>query len=707
MKFFLFSVLLSSSVSISSAKDYYVSATGNDHHTGTQQQPFATITKARDMVREWKRTHLGENITVWLGGGEYLLSETLVFGSEDGAKPGQTILYAALPGEMPVLSGGRRITDWQVANGAWSVILPDVAAGHWDFAQLFVDGQRRSRPRLPREGYSYIAGSAPASPTHPPQLNDRFRFASGDLSSSWCNLSDVEVLVFHEWSTSRLRLANIDEAAGLATVVGGTSNPLIRGSRFLIENVKEAQLPGEWYLNRKTGELTYFPLPGETPERTVVMAPYLNRLLEIKGDVSANTWVENLGFRGLSFVHGNWTTPPTGNCIAQAESSMPAALLAEGVRNCSFTQCSFTLMGGYALELGNGCQHNLIEGCEFTDIGGGGIKIGQTRTQDEHILASYNTVRNCLLAHLGRMHPGAVGIWVGFGHHIVVEHNEIYDLYYSGISMGWSWGYAATPNHDNVINYNRVHDAPQLVLTDGAGIYTLGLQPNSKMRGNVLYNLQGLPWAVGIYLDEGSSGWTCEDNLVYHVTTHDFNVNYGRDNIARNNIFGPILDPGAPLLRCGRIENFRSMTVENNLIYFTVGDLVDEVWPTWPVRSCLLRNNLYWNAAGLPVKFRDKSWEQWQSSGQDEGSIIADPRFVNAASGDFRLQPGSPASRIGFKPFDFTRAGRTTSDSHKPGKLFPRAFPVTLWNPPYTLALPNPIATDDAPPPATRAPEGT
>lgn len=688
MRFVPLTFLLSLSIVASNARDFYVSTAGNDNNPGTQQQPWATIEQARDRVREWNEANDVEDITVWLAGGDYALTATVVFGVEDGAKPDQTITYAALPGAQPVLSGGQRITGWNVTDGRWTVTLPDVVSGDWDFAQLFVDGQRRARPRLPREGYAYMTGKAPSSPHHKGGLHDRFCFAGEDLKSSWTNLTDVEVLAFHEWSTSRLRLEDVNDEGGLAGVTGGSPHPLIRGTRYLVENVKEAQLPGEWYLDRKTGELTYLPLPGEAVEHTTVIAPRLGRLLEIKGDVSGKKWLQNLHFRGLTFAHSNWTTAPTGSCIAQAESTLPAALLAEGARNCAFKECVFTQMGGYGLELGDGCQRDTIESCEFTDLGGGGVKIGPTRTNDEDVLTSHNTVRDCLLAHMGRIHPGAVGVWVGFGHHITVEHNEIYDLYYSGISMGWTWGYGDTPNHDNAINFNRVHDAPQMVLTDGAGIYTLGRQPGSVMRGNVLYNLEGLPWAVGMYLDEGSSGWTCEDNLVYQVTTHDFNVNYGRDNIARNNIFGPILDPGAPLMRCGRIEDFRSMTIENNLIYFTVGDLVDEVWPTWPVKSCLLRNNLYWNAAGLPVKFRDKSWEQWQSSGQDEGSIIADPLFVDAANGDFRLKPNSPAMLIGFKPFDSSLAGRL-SPPREPAKLFPRLYPKNLWNPPYTLALPD------------------
>ncbi|MEI6177473.1 MAG: right-handed parallel beta-helix repeat-containing protein, partial [Verrucomicrobiota bacterium] len=191
------------------------------------------------------------------------------------------------------------------------------------------------------------------------------------LKATWTNLTDVEVLVFHEWATSRLRLSDVNEAECIATVAGGTHRGLNRGGRFLVENVKEALIPGEWYLDRKKGELTYLPLPGERLDKSVIIAPRHDRVLEIKGDVPGKKWVEGLCFSGLTFAHGNWTTPPNGNCIPQAESSMPAAVYAEGARNCTFTGCTFTLMGGYCLELGDGCQHDLVESCECTDIGGG------------------------------------------------------------------------------------------------------------------------------------------------------------------------------------------------------------------------------------------------------------------------------------------------------------------------------------------------
>ena len=668
------------------AAEYYVAPAGSDGNAGTKAQPFPTLERARDAVRALKKAGPlpAGGVTVWVRGGFYALPGTLTFTPEDSGTAGAPVVYRAFAGERPVLSGGRRITGWKVAAGRWEAALPDAAAGTWNFAQLYVNGGRRRRPRLPRQGYYYIAAASPPSPGARPNNFDRFRFGDDDMRASWSNLQDVEAHVFHTWSTSRLRVAGVDEQSHVATLTGPTFRRLARGSRYLVENVKEALgRPGEWYLDRKAGVLTYLPLPGEKPGTAVVVAPRVERLVEMKGDVAGRQWVEHVRFEGLTFAHANWVTPEKGWCVSQAEFQMPAGLFAEGARDCAFEGCTFTQMSAYALELGNGCKRNRVEGCEIADIGGGGVKIGPGRSNDDEALASHNVVRDCLIAHCGRMHPAAVGIWLGYGHHNTLEHNHIYDLYYSGISAGWSWGYGATPNTDNLIANNHIHDAPQNVLTDQGGIYTLGISPGTVLRGNVLHDMEGIPWAVGIYLDEGSSNILVEENLVYRVTTHAFNVNYGRENVARNNIFGPILDEKAPLYRCGRMEDHLSMTLRNNIIYWGVGDLVDQHWPT---KNCVLDNNLYWNTAG-PVTVKGKTFAEWQATGQDVHSLVADPLFVAPAKGDFRLKPGSPAGRIGFKEFGWSKAGRLTR-SGEPTRLHPRAFPEDTRTPPEIPALP-------------------
>lgn len=667
----------------------YVGPNGNDAWSGALAAPNATGTDgplatpagARDALRGLRRAgKRAEGATVFLREGLYCLPETFTLEPQDSGEPGAPVIYAAFEGEQPTISGGTVVTGWQVQDGRWTVTLPDAAEGR-RFSHLFVNGERRFRPRLPEEGFYFVSGSAPTSGNNGDKP-DRFRFRRGDIDPNWANLTDVEVHAFHIWSTARLPIASVEAGPRVVNLAGATwhaglfplNPPAPYGGRYILENVKEAlDKPGEFYLDQPTGTLTYIPLPGETPENTQVIAPRLDRVLELKGYVAALGWVHDVAFRGLTFAHGNWTVPATGWSQPQADVGMQAAVRLEGARDCSLDACRVTRCDGYGLELAAGCKRDTIDGCEFTDLGGGGVKIGPGGGAEE-ALASDDAVRDCLIAHVGRMHPAAVGIWIGYGHHITVEHCTIHDLYYSGISCGWSWGYDPTPNHHNVLADNLIYDTPQQVLGDMGGIYTLGLQPDSAMRGNVIHDQDGRPWGVGIYLDEGSSGWTVENNLVYNSSTHVYHTNYGRGNVARNNVFA---FGGATTLGRNRREDHGQDVFEHNIVAWREGTLMG-AWDG----SGKFDYNLYWPAAGQDFDFIGMSLEQWRATGQDVHSVIADPRFTDADNGDFTLRAGSPARQIGFVPFDVTGAGRRrqiTADD----KPFPRVFaPMPLEIPP-------------------------
>jgi parallel beta-helix repeat protein len=701
-RFFTIAALLATALSASAAPqaDFFIAPSGNDAWSGKLSAPkadrtdgpFATVQHAQRAVRALKQAQPDRKtpITVMLRGGMYPLADTLVFTPEDSGAAGAPVVYAAWPGETPVISGGVRLTGWKrTPEGFWQTQIPEVQQGKWWFIQLFVNGERRYRPRVPKEGYSYIVADASPSPEAQGKGRDRFRYREGDVRADWANLKDIELLTFHTWTMDRTQLASVDGAAHVAQRSAPTLGmdgffALGKGTRFICENVKEALgSPGEWYLDRPTGVLTYVPKPGEDMRAVEVIAPRLDCLMRMTGEGALGLCVENITFRGLTFADGNWEMTPTGNRWGQAEVGVPGAIIATGAHGCVFQGCKVSHIGTYGIELGAGCKNCRIEDCELTDLGAGGVKIGEQGLQaDENALTSNNTVSNCLIAHGGRLHPAGHGVWVGHSPYNRIANNEIADFYYSGISVGWSWGYGPSGAHHNVIENNEVHDIGQRVLSDMGGIYTLGVSPGTVIRGNRFHDVDAHDYGGwGIYLDEGSSDILIENNTVFRTRSPGFRQHYGQDNIGRNNIIA--LGKEAQLGRL-RMEQHLSYTFEHNIVYWTEGPLLGE---NWSDNQYKLDDNLYWNA-GKQITFLGMSFADWQKRGQDAHSLIADPLFVDPAKGDFTLKPGSPAEQIGFVPIDTSKIGRMSATG-KPLPLtpvaLPRAFPFPLPPPPVPI----------------------
>lgn len=671
---------------ISAGADFYVAKNGNDAWSGklpapNRQRtdgPFATVSRAQQAVRELRRQgRLSRPVVVMIRGGVYYLDEPLVFTPEDSGTSQSPTVYTAYPREKPVFSGGVTLTGWQVnAQGWWQVKLPQVARGEWNFIQLWVDGKRRYRPRLPKNGYFTIAEAIPPPEGKPGW--DRFRFNEGDLRSDWTNLQDVEVLGGQIWSCPRLRIAQVDTATRVVMFTGTTSHrewwsALNQGNRYLVENVREAlQQPGEWYLDRKDGTLTYIPMPGESPTKSVVIAPKTEQLLLMRGDVERKRWVEHLHFRGLTFAHTNWATPPQGYSCWQAEVLIGATISAEGVRDCLFEGCRVTNIGNYAFEFGRACKRNRIERCEMTDLGAGGVKIGEMGIrQDEEQIASHNIVRDCLIAHGGRVHAGAVGVWIGQSPYNRIEHNEVCDLYWVGISVGWTWGYTEALAHHTTVAYNHIHHLGQGVLSDLGGIYTLGYHEGTVLHHNLIHDVHSRTYGGwGIYFDEGTTNILAENNVVYRTKTGGFHQHYGKENRVVNNIFA--------FAREGQIQRTRpephlSFTFERNIVYWREGLLLHGNWGDAQYK---LDNNVYWREGGGEIRFVNWTIDEWRARGQDTNSLIADPLFVSPAKNDFRLKLGSPAAKVGFKPIDISKAGRLTNKRKGGTPLAPPAFPI-------------------------------
>ena len=641
--------------------------------------PVPSLAAARDAIRAMKAAGpLTEPVRVVIADGTYPLAEPLVFTGQDSGTPTCPITYEAAPGAKPVFTGGRPISGFHPGEGElWVAQVPEVASGAWYFEQLWVNGRRAVRARTPNvvrcgetcvPRYHYIAGPVGYGPdplTGQPADLQRRAFVADPadvaplLSLSPQQLADVNVVVYYAWESARLRPAAVDAdtARVINTGPGTWKFQWLGRERYHLENYRDAlDEPGEWFLDRD-GTLYYWPLPDEDMTRAEVVAPVLGAFVTFAGDPSAGLVVEHLTLRGLAFRYAGYTLPSEGHSDPQAAVSIPAVIMADGARDVTIEGCEISHVGTYGVWFRRGCVDCRVRQTELHDLGAGGVKIGEAALRpDEPDRTHHIVCDNNLIHGGGRLFTGAVGVWIGQSSDNEVTHNDISDLFYTGVSVGWSWGYHDTLCHRNRTEFNHLHHLGWGVMSDMGGVYTLGLQDGASVSHNVIhdvwsYNKYGYG-GLGLYNDEGSTHLTLENNLVYDVMDMTYHQHYGRENLIRNNI---LVNGRNYQLSVHREEPHLSCTFERNIVYFTTGQLFWQ--PSLGSRQLSFDHNLYWNAAGAPLNFMGLSLADWQAQGLDPHSLIADPQFVDPAHHDFRLQPTSPALQLGFKPFDYGQAG--------------------------------------------------
>lgn len=338
MKFYftilLFLTLVFGTISAEdSTIELYVSTLGNDSWSGTLANPnsektdgpFATLERAQLEVRNIKNgSEQSEKIVVYIRGGDYYLSNTLLFNYHDSGSKDFPITYKGMPNEKPVISGGKLISNWKKENGnIWTI---QIESG-LNFRQLFINGDRRYRARIPNKGLYVIEenpDSDPKAKYNTPA--NKFKYAEGDLDPQWKNLDDIEIVVLHLWVDAHLKVKSMDGSSSIVEFQNNSRRKLEdegKPSRYYIDNVFEGMdEPGEWYYNKGTGKLYYLAEADEDLNSASVVIPQLKQIIRIEGNPEENETVHDIQFSGLSFQHTSWQLKQNDAGDLQAASSV-------------------------------------------------------------------------------------------------------------------------------------------------------------------------------------------------------------------------------------------------------------------------------------------------------------------------------------------------------------------------------------------------
>lgn len=649
---------------------FYVSPSGRDTSNGTFRAPFRTLGKAVQSARVHKSG--GKTARIVLRQGIYYPESTVALDARDS---GLTI--EGMKRENVVVSGGRVVTGWKPYKG--KIVQADISGlklPSYEFRELYYNDMRQPLARVPNfdSRHPRTGGFAYNVDVVEKGGKSKLRYRPENMDpSKWTHIERALVDVFPgpNYGNDIRPLKSIDTSARVLEMGTEATYELGVGDRYFVKNVfEELDAPGEWYCDPAKRVLYFWP-PDDKLAKSKVIVPALDSILDIKGDAKTGNLAERIRISGLDMRD-----------IKGIAVTMIAA------RECSVTRCAFRNVTT-AVSLGDEAHNCRVAGCDITQTGGAAIVL--TGTPGQHQRVSHNVIDNNYIYDYGWVDRGVAGILLSSVSYCEITHNHIHD--------GPRWAIFSNAGNNNTFAFNHLHnvnletaDTGVLNTVNCAGGWEmwLNVETNKKMsRGHEIHHnlvhdsggydqvkpgVWGAPYySWGIYLDLSSSGYHVHDNVVYNTYYAGFVIGGGQDNVFDNNVFvgGQVAQAWfCPWLKPPRMWNFpmAGNRIERNIFaYNSPTSLYFTTW-TFDNKFATFEDNLIFNAGG-PVqvglgdfKGNFSSWEYWtETMGQDKGSVIADPQFVDAKKHNFSLKPGSPAFKVGFKPIDLSAVGNYKS----------------------------------------------
>lgn len=655
-------LMLAWSATLSAQNTIYLSPQGDDlTGDGSKDKPYYSLPKAFSSPAATTQT--ADTLFVEVATGDYFMERTLSL-DKANARP---IVVRGDAKQMPRMLGDVTISGWEPwRDGIYRAYIPEVERYGFSFEQFYVNGNRATLARTPNDGFYTAIGqqetvvdSGPGYDRRPKYTVQKVMLRPDDIKA----LAEVQiskyvspkVRFYYKWdnTTKPLEHINCDSAAIYYSGFGAQSwNRVTAGSRyFFFDYIEALDAPREWYLDREKGYLYYYPAEDEDMTTAECVAPTLRYW--VKFDGQPDGLIHDISFRNISFQYNSYKMPAKGNDAMQAAAPVEAAVEFNYVKNISFLNCEMMHTGDYAIWMQRACYDNTVDHCYLYDLGAGGIKIGETvmRDRDEKV-SSGNTINNTIITNGGHVFPCGVGVSLFHTAHNRVTHNEISNLRYSGVSVGWVWGYSYSPSIDNYIAYNHIHHIGWGELSDMGAVYTLGISPDTKVVHNVIHDIVSYDYGGwGLYTDEGSTGIVMSHNLVYRCKCGNFHQHYGKENKIENNIFafGYLFQA-----QFSRVEEHKSFDFKRNIILQSQGSTLQGAWDNANID---FGNNIYWTLSDdAKLSFAGKSLDEWKIAHEPDALNI-DPMFVDAANDDFRFKSRRAIKKIGFEEFDYSKAG--------------------------------------------------